>query len=131
MTTTGKLELTIKINAIPQPARLVKDLWVFELECDRHLVSVAVKPKTWKKLQQAQTDFPQWVAAITGQMGAATEQGFVLEQPNVQVFEKKPKAAVEQPAVELSPTPHSPHHTPSKGWRKVMDDKTLSKGAAR
>jgi hypothetical protein len=33
-----------------------------------------------------------WVAAIAGQLGTTTPDGFVLEQPNIQVFEKKPKA---------------------------------------
>jgi hypothetical protein len=37
-----------------------------------------------------------WVAAIAGQMGKATPNGFVLEQPNIQVFEKKPKAEAAQ-----------------------------------
>jgi hypothetical protein len=58
-----------------------------------------VKPKIWKKLTDAQANFSMWVAAIAplapraigGQMGKATADGFVLEQPNIQVFEKKPK----------------------------------------
>lgn len=33
-----------------------------------------------------------WVAAITGQMGEETAKGFILDQPNIQVFERKPKA---------------------------------------
>jgi hypothetical protein len=32
-----------------------------------------------------------WVAAIAGQLGAMTPDGFILEQPNIQVFEKKPR----------------------------------------
>ena len=32
-----------------------------------------------------------WVAAIAGQMGEKTDKGFVLKEPNIQVFEKKPK----------------------------------------
>jgi hypothetical protein len=59
-----------------------------------------VKPKIWKKLTGAQTNFLMWVAAIaplapraiSGQMGKATANSFVLEQPSIQVFEKKPKA---------------------------------------
>jgi hypothetical protein len=39
-----------------------------------------------------------WVAAIARQMGKATADGFVLEQPSIQVFEKKPK-------VEAAPAP--------------------------
>jgi hypothetical protein len=32
-----------------------------------------------------------WVAAIAGKMGKLTNNGFVLDQPAVQTFEKKPK----------------------------------------
>jgi hypothetical protein len=100
MATTGKLELIIKINELPK-ANAVKDGWQsFELDCDGRIVSVTVKPKIWKKLTEAQANFPMWVAAfslavpevIAGQMGKATSSGFILEQPNIQVFEKKPKA---------------------------------------
>jgi hypothetical protein len=46
----------------------------------------------WKKLTEAQANFPMWVGAIAGQLGTMTPDGFILEQPNIQVFEKKPKA---------------------------------------
>ena len=52
---------------------------------------MTVKPKVWKKLTDAQANFPMWVAAIAGQLGAMTLDGFVLDEANVQVFEKKPK----------------------------------------
>jgi hypothetical protein len=32
-----------------------------------------------------------WVAAIAGKMGEPIEGGFVLDQPNIQTFERKPK----------------------------------------
>jgi len=60
-------------------------------------VSVTVKPKVWNKLVKATQDFPLWVAAITGTMGEKTQQGFILDNPAIQVFEKKPK--VESAAV--------------------------------
>jgi hypothetical protein len=77
----------------------------FELDCDGQIVSVSVKPKVWKKLTDVQANFPIWVAAIAplapraigGQMGKATADGFVLEQPNIQVFEKKPKVEAAPP----------------------------------
>ena len=95
MTTSGKLELTIKISELPN-ARTIEHNWqAFEVDCERAIVSVTVKPKVWKKLEDAQANVPLWVAAITGTMGVATEQGFVLDKANVQVFEKKPK----EPAV--------------------------------
>ncbi|MBO3463402.1 fertility inhibition FinO-like protein [Aetokthonos hydrillicola Thurmond2011] len=87
----GKLELTIKINELPQ-AKTVENGWQeFDIDCGDRIVSVTVKPKVWKKLTDAQANFPQWVAAIAGKMGEATENGFVLSEPNIQVFERKPK----------------------------------------
>jgi hypothetical protein len=97
MPTTGKLELTIKINEIPRAKTLQTGWQSFELDCDGRIVSVSVKPKVWKKLTEAQANFPMWVAAISGQMGKATANGFVLEQPSIQVFEKKPKAEAAPP----------------------------------
>jgi hypothetical protein len=92
MATTGKLDLTIKINELPQ-AKSIENGWkYFELDCDGRIVSVSVKPKVWKKLTEAQANFPMWVAAVSGQMGKATPTGFVLEQPNIQTFERKAKA---------------------------------------
>jgi hypothetical protein len=55
-------------------------------------VTVTLKPKMFKKLTDAQANFPMWVGAIAGTMGEATPTGFILENPNIQVFEKKPKA---------------------------------------
>jgi hypothetical protein len=91
MPITGKLELTIKINELPQGKTFQNGWESFELDCDGQIVSVSVKSKVWKKLTDAQANFSMWVAAIGGQTGKATADGFVLEQPNIQVFEKKPK----------------------------------------
>lgn len=91
MLTSGKLELIIKINEFPD-AQTVENGWKqFDLDCDGKLITVKVKPKVFKKLEQAQADYPMWVAAIAGKMGEATESGFMLDQPNIQVFERKPK----------------------------------------
>jgi len=88
---SGKLELTIKINELPQ-AKTVDNGWQqFEIDCDDRIVSITVKPKLWKKFTDAQENYPQWVAAITGKMGELSEKGFVLLEPNVQIFERKPK----------------------------------------
>ena len=98
MPTTGKLELTIKISELPEVTTVENGLQHFELDCNGRVFSVTVKPKVWKKLADAQANFPMWVAAIAGQLGTMTENGFILEQPNIQVFEKKPK--VEAATVE-------------------------------
>lgn len=92
MAVTGKLELTIKINEFPADVQTVENGWKqFELDCDGQLITIKVKPKVFKKLEQAQENYPMWVAAIAGKMGERTENGFMLDQPNIQVFERKPK----------------------------------------
>ncbi|MDP5017643.1 fertility inhibition FinO-like protein [Anabaena sp. UHCC 0187] len=91
----GKLEVTIKINELPE-AKTTDNGWQqFEIDCDGRIISVTVKPKIWKKLTDAQTNYPQWVAAIAGKLGEATDNGFILLDPNIQTFEKKPKTPME------------------------------------
>jgi hypothetical protein len=92
MSIPGKLEVTIKINEFPADVKTVENGWKeFDLDCDGQLVTVKVRPKVFKKLEQAQENYPMWVAAIAGKLGQLTEKGFVLDQPNIQVFERKPK----------------------------------------
>ncbi len=92
MPTPGKLEITIKINEMPADVETVENNWKqFDLDCDGQLVRVTVKPKVFNKLEQAQENYPMWVAAIAGKMGEPIEGGFVLDQPNIQTFERKPK----------------------------------------
>lgn len=92
MPTLGKLELTIKINEFPANVQTVENgAKQFDIDTGGQIVSVTLKPKMFKKLEQAQENYPQWVAAIAGQMGEKTDSGFILKEPNVQTFEKKPK----------------------------------------
>ena len=101
MATQGKLELTIKISEFPADVKTIENGWKsFEIDCNGQIVSVTVKPKVFKKLEQAQTDYPMWVAAIAGKMGEPTERGFILNEPAIQVFEKKPKEPKEPTIVE-------------------------------
>jgi hypothetical protein len=94
MATQGKLELTIKINEFPVDVTTDKNGWKsFDLDCDGKIFHVHVKPKVFKKLEDAQANFPQWVAAIAGKLGEKTEHGFELAEPSLQVFEKKLKEA--------------------------------------
>jgi hypothetical protein len=47
-----------------------KDNWkIFQLQCDGRVVSVTVKPKIWKKFEDAVANYPQRVAAISDKMG--------------------------------------------------------------
>ena len=91
--TPGRLDVTIKINELPTPTPIANGWQRFAIDCEGREVSVSVRPKIWNKLVKASQEYPLWVAAITGKMGADTDKGFVLEQPGVQVFEKKPKEA--------------------------------------
>ncbi|MEB3308818.1 MAG: fertility inhibition FinO-like protein [Snowella sp.] len=103
MTTNGKLELTIKINEFPTDVAVVENGWKsFDLDGDRRIFTVTLRPKVFKKLEDAHANYPMWVGAIAGKLRDATEKGFILLEPTVQVFEKKPKepkpAQTESPA---------------------------------
>ena len=92
MNVAAKMEVVLKISELPE-AETVENGWQkFELDADGIIVTIVVKPKMFKKLTQASENYPQWVAAIAGKMGESTLNGFQLENPNIQVFEKKPKA---------------------------------------
>jgi hypothetical protein len=111
MPTEGKLEVTIKFNQFPTEITRDKNGWVsFAVDCGPGLVvQFHVRPKIFMKLEQAQKDWPQWVAAATGKIGERTAQGFFLLEPGVQVFEKKAKEPVVHkadpiPTVTSAPT---------------------------
>ncbi|WP_293101374.1 hypothetical protein [Moorena sp. SIOASIH] len=89
---TGSLEIIIKINELPT-VKTVKNGWQeFNVDCDGTIFTIKVKPKVWKKITTANEMYSMWVAVITGKLGAKINKGFRVEQPGIQVFEKKPKA---------------------------------------
>ncbi len=94
----GKLELTIKINSLPQ-ANKANGVCHFKVECDGRIVQIGLKQKQWTKLETANSTFAEWIAAISGKMGAITSDGFVIENANVQVFERKSKATTQTDVV--------------------------------
>jgi len=103
MATQGKLEITIKINEFPVDVATDKNGWKsFDLDCDGKIFHVHVKPKVFKKLEDAQANFPQWVAAIAGKFGEETERGVVLVEPSLQVFERKPKETKLEETIAVS-----------------------------
>jgi hypothetical protein len=63
----------------------------FDIDCDGVVVTLVIKPKVWKKLEEAQAAYPQWVAAIKGKLGQRTAKGFMLDEVGIQAFEKKAK----------------------------------------
>ena len=92
MTIPGKLELTIKISEFPEDAQTVENGWKsFEVDCEGRVASITVKPKMFKKLEDAKANYPLWTAAIAGKLGYVGKDGFVVLEPNIQVFERKPK----------------------------------------
>jgi hypothetical protein len=86
------MEVTIKISQFPTDVQTVTNGWKqFLVDADGREISITVRPKVFAKLEEAQKSFPQWVAAISGKMGEATPKGFALQEPSIQVFEKKAK----------------------------------------
>ena len=127
MAIPGKLDVTLKINTLP-PVKATAQTVLFAVRADGQTVVVELKTKAWNSLKTAAESYPQWVAAITGQMGEAIEGGFRLANPAVQVFEKKPKPdAAAPPAPEpKAPEPKAPEPkapappgSPALGYAKL------------
>jgi hypothetical protein len=92
MPISGKLEVTIKISELPADVTTNKNGWKeFRIDCEGRPVAVALRPRMWTRITDAAAAWPEWVAAISGRMGAPLGQGFVLIEPAVQVFERKPR----------------------------------------
>lgn len=96
-----------------------------DLDCEGRLVRVKVKPKMFKKLEDAQANYPMWVAAIAGKMGESIEGGFMLDQPNIQVFERKPKEP--KPEVIASQFSEISQNFFPKFWRNFYMDANRDK----
>ena len=101
MTIAGKLDLVIKISELPESQTLKDGSQSFEVDCGGRIVSVTVKQKQWKKIPEAQANFPMWVGAIAGTMGESTPTGFVLDNASIQIFEKKPKGEAAAPTAPV------------------------------
>jgi hypothetical protein len=91
---SGHLELTVKFSQLPTPVPLKAGMKI-GIQTDSALVVATLAPKAWKKLTQAADAWPHWVAALSGRLGAQASAAagpvIVLEQPALQVFEKKAK----------------------------------------
>jgi hypothetical protein len=88
---SGKMELTIKIKDMPEAQTTANNWKQFDIDCNNVVFTITVKPKTWRKFEEAQVAYSQWVAAIRGKLGQRTAKGFMLDEVGIQVFEKKPK----------------------------------------
>lgn len=89
MAIPAKVDITCKFSEVP-PSLQVAGGVEFYLAQGERILTVRVKPKQFKKLLEH--GYSDWIAAVTGQLGATTETGFELENAGIQVFERKPKA---------------------------------------
>jgi hypothetical protein len=117
MATPAKISLTCKLNQVPAHRELPdKQIEFFLNDGNDRIFTVRMKPKLFKKL----TDhgFTQWVAAISGELGATTETGFELLNPAVQVFEKK--APADAPADAPAGQEKAPANEPKPSSDKAV-----------
>ena len=91
MPASGRLSVAIKLSEFPDNVSEEGKRRQFDVKCGDRIVAVSVTKKSFKKLEEAQEKYSNWVARIEGEMGVVTENGFALEQGNLQVFEVKPK----------------------------------------
>ena len=99
----GRLELTVKFSELPKPLPVQSGLKI-GIQTGEGVVSAILATKVWRKLEQAAQSYPQWVAALSGSLDRIKDGEILLKHPALQVFEKKPKPAVESTA----PAPPSP-----------------------
>lgn len=87
--TIGKLEINIKITELPNWVETIKRGWQrFCINVDGQIIRIKVRPRVWNKLIEANEEYTDWVASITGKMGHNIRNGFELLEPQVQVYEK-------------------------------------------
>jgi hypothetical protein len=99
----AKMDITLKFSELPK-ARFGAGVASFAVEADGRVILIELKRKTWLKLETAVSEWPEWVAVVQGKMGEPFDGGFMLREPGLQVFEKKPKAPKEESKAESAIT---------------------------
>ncbi|MCK5720061.1 MAG: hypothetical protein KAH84_08975 [Thiomargarita sp.] len=85
----AKVEYRVKINELPTDSKTLKTGWEeFIINTEKHRVRIVVRPRTWKKLQEANKNYPLWIANIKGKLGLQIPGGFELLKPGIQIFER-------------------------------------------
>ena len=103
-----KIQVTCKISEVPPCRELPSKEMEFFLADGERVLTVRMKAKQFNKLTNH--GFEQWIAAISGELGPATETGFELVNASIQIFEKRPKIEAEsagqktQEVAPVSPT---------------------------
>lgn len=91
---SGKLEINIKLTALPEKTQTVKNGWQqFVVETGRYKIKLTIRPRTWRKLQQSAASYSSWIAFITGKIGSRMKGGFEMTEPAIQIFECKNKSS--------------------------------------
>jgi len=92
MPISGRHEMTLKINGFPTDVATTPNKWKeFVIESGGRSFLISVRPGVFKKLEEAQTKYPQWVAAIRGQLGPQNGEIITITEPKIEVFELKPR----------------------------------------
>ncbi len=108
----GRLELTAKFSELPQPLPVQGGIKI-GVQTAEGTVTAILPPKVWHKLKQAATDYPQWVAALSGSLERFAEGEIALRHPTVQVFEKKARPEAEPARAVEDASPPKPATAPA------------------
>lgn len=90
MNSATRLEVTLKINQIPNPEVTKDGMQFFKIHYENRVVSFSVKQKTWNKIVTTAKSMHYFVIAIAGGMGPDTDDGFELLNASAQCFQGKP-----------------------------------------
>lgn len=91
MVVMGKIDVAVKFSEMPKGVKDFITYKEFSLDAEGKEILIKLPSKMYKRLAQDNQKYPSWVALIEGKMGEATEKGFILDEPSIQIFEKKPK----------------------------------------
>ncbi|MFY9221196.1 MAG: hypothetical protein WAQ98_00925 [Blastocatellia bacterium] len=114
--TKAQMDITVKISELPSEVNTNEQgVKQFYVKANEREVFIAISSKQYNKLVTAQQTWPSWIGRIAGKLGQATKDGFILDQANVQVFEK----------IVKTPTADNAKNQPSaKPNNNVNDNKT-------
>lgn len=105
----GRMELTLKINVLPQDVRVINGMNQFLVQVDNKPIKVCLRHKGWSKIEKAPSEYSSWIALIRGKIGATTEnQGFEMIDPMIQIFERKVSTEENSPQKFSDRRPSSP-----------------------
>jgi hypothetical protein len=77
-----KLEITIKLNELPQPNPVKNARQEFNFDCNDRITSITVKSNIWKKLTDAASNSPQRIAPMSKTSHQASALGNSVSKQN-------------------------------------------------